>query len=276
MTNIGVKQFVDPVTPNIMGIGVLSYPVEAQIFLEYAVTKLGAKKIAIAYQNDDLGKQGQSTIKEKYKNYPDVSIVAEVPFLSTDVDFSSQAQKLQQANPDVIMVFGVVAPASNLKKAMYKIGLKNVPYMVSYAGGNDVKQFELAGPDVWEGTISSAAMFPPEQSRAPNAKVYKQQFQKDWPKDSYSSGPAMNGWAAAEVFVEAVKRSGDDLSWDHFLKTFYTFDKWKESLFTSVSFSKDNHYGVSSAILTVAKGGNLVPLTEIMNFDPATGKITTD
>jgi ABC-type branched-subunit amino acid transport system substrate-binding protein len=276
MTNVGVRQFVDPVTPNIMGVGVLNYFAEAQIFLDYAVTKLNAKKIAIAYENDDIGKSGQGTIKEKIKNYPGVSIVAEVPFLSTDVDFSSQAQKLQQANPDVIMMFGTSAPAANLKKAMYKIGLKNVPYITTFAGGNDVKMFQLAGPDVWEGTISSTPLVQPELSSAPNAKVYVEQFKKDWPNDVYTSGPAMSGWACAEIFVEAVKRAGNDLSWDHFLQTFYTFDKWKGSLFSSITFTKDNHYGVSSAVLTLAKDGKLVPLTGVINYDPVTDKITSD
>ncbi len=270
----GAKPFANPPIPNVMGQHPVNYGIEAKVFLNYAVEKLGAKKIAIAYQNDDLGKEGYESVKNSIKEYKGVEVVAEVNFQTSDVELSSQAQKLQQSNPDVIMDFSTPAPAANLKKAMYKIGLKDVPYMVGYVGGADTNLFNLAGTEVWNGTISSSIMVDLEQADDnTDAKLYEERFKKDWP-DAPVIGYAEEGWAEAELLVEALKRTGKDLTWKKYLDTFYTFDKWKGSLFAEVSFSKENHHGLTSLYMTKAEDGKLKPLSDVISVDPETGKIT--
>src|SRR5690606_27765627 len=91
MPGTGNKQLMDPPIPNVLGGSVINYSIEARLLLDYAVNQDNAKTIAIAYQNDDLGKEGYGAIKEAIGNYPDVEIVEEVNFLQTDVEFSSQA-----------------------------------------------------------------------------------------------------------------------------------------------------------------------------------------
>ena len=71
MVGSGAKTFVNPPIRNYMGQDVMNYRIEAQIFMNYAVNELGAKKIAIAYQNDDYGKEGLEELKNAIKNYPE-------------------------------------------------------------------------------------------------------------------------------------------------------------------------------------------------------------
>jgi branched-chain amino acid transport system substrate-binding protein len=54
----------------------------------------------------------------------------------------------------------------------------------------------------------------------------------------------------------------------------YTFDNWDGSIYEGVTFSKDNHYGLTTMIMTQAKDGKIVPLPDKINFEPSTGKIT--
>nr|WP_263326609.1 ABC transporter substrate-binding protein [Neobacillus sp. Marseille-Q6967] len=275
MVNVssGAKAFVNPPLPNYMGSSIMNYRVEAQIFLDYAINELGAKKIAIAYQNDDYGKEGYEAIKEAIKNYPDAKVVVEVPFLSSDTEFSSQAQKLDKAQPDAILNFSTPNPAANLKKAMHKIGLDDPAYIVSSVGANDNNLFKLAGEDVWEGTYSGATFPMPELvPDDKEMKLFVERFSKDYPKDP-TAGFSQVGWAAAEVMVEALKRTGDDLTWANFLETFNTFDNWDGSIYAGVTFSRENHYGLSTMFMTQAKKGKIEPVTEPISFDPASGKI---
>ncbi|EKN65894.1 Extracellular ligand-binding receptor [Neobacillus bataviensis LMG 21833] len=270
----GAKPFVEPLIPNVLGQHPVNYGIEGKVFLNYAVEKLGAKKIAIAYQNDDLGKEGYEAVKNSIKEYKGVEVVAEVNFQTSDVELSSQAKKLQESNPDVIMDFSTPSPAANLKKAMYKIGLKDIPYMVTYVGGGDTNLFNLAGKEVWNGTISSNILVDPEQSADDkSAKLYEERFSKDWP-DAPVIGYGQLGWAEAEVLVEALKRTGKDLTWKKYLDSFYTFDKWKGSMFVDVSFSKENHHGLTSLFMTKAEDGKIQPISDVISFDPVTGKIT--
>jgi branched-chain amino acid transport system substrate-binding protein len=269
----GAKQFVNPPLPNYMGSSIMNYRVEAQIFLDYAVKELGAKKIAIAYQNDDFGKEGLEQVRESIKNYPETEIVIEVPFLATDTELSSHAKKIEGSHPDAILNFSTINPAANLKKALHKIGLDEPAYIVSSVGANDTKMYDLAGEKMWEGTYSGGVIPMPEL--APDDKdmqLYVKRFSKDFPNDP-NAGIAQWGWAAAQVFVEALKNTGEDLTWDNFLKSFYQFDNWEGSIYAGVSYSEKNHYGLSSMFMTQAKNGRIEPITDTISFVPETGKI---
>nr|WP_263326602.1 ABC transporter substrate-binding protein [Neobacillus sp. Marseille-Q6967] len=273
LTGTGVDAFVNPPIANYMGSDIVNYGIEAQIFLDYAVNELGAKKIALSYQNDDYGKAILEVLKKSIKNYPDVKIVTEVKFLATDTEFSSQAQKLQEADPDTILHFSIPVPAANMKKALHKIGVTEPNFIVSSVGANDNNLFKLAGDEVWEGTYSAAAYPMPEM--VPDDKemqLFVERFSKDYPNDP-TAGLSQVGWASAQVLVEAIKRTGDELTWKNFLDTFYTFDNWQDSIYSGVTFSKDNHFGLSSMVMTQAKNGKILPITEAISFDPATGKV---
>lgn len=270
----GAKVFVDPPIPNYMGADMLNYGIEAKVFLDFAVNKLEAKRIAFAYQNDDFGLEGYGVLKEAIKNYPDVEVVAEVNFLSSDTEFSSQAQKLKQAEPDAIINMSTPAPAANMKKALHKIGLNDAAYIVSSVGANDNNLFNLAGKEVWEGTYTGATYPMPEA--APDdeeIQLYVERFSKDFPDDPIG-GVSQLGWGAAQVLVEGIKRAGDDLTWENFLNSFYTFENWDGSIHAGVTFSKDNHYGLTSMFMTQAKDGIIIPLEHQISFNPVTGEIS--
>lgn len=269
----GLKGFVDPPVKNWMGATMMNYEVEAQIMLNYAVNELGAKKIAIAYQNDDFGKAPYNKIKEMIKTYPGVELVAEVTYLPADTEFSAQAQKLQQAKPDTIFNFGVMSPVVNLKKAMYKIGLDKANYIVSSIAGGDTHAFQLAGGDVWEGTYSGGILISLDDENNEKIKLFKERFKKSYPNEQ-ATNFVESGWSAAQVFVEALKRTGDNLTWDNFLKSFNTFDNWDGSMYAGVSFSEKNHYGITKMYMTKANNGKIQQISDSIEFDPETGKIS--
>ncbi|MCH6263947.1 MULTISPECIES: ABC transporter substrate-binding protein [Neobacillus] len=269
----GLKGFVDPPVKNWMGATMMNYEVEAQIMLNYAVNELGAKKIAIAYQNDDFGKAPYNKIKEMIKTYPGVELVAEVTYLPADTEFSAQAQKLQQAKPDTIFNFGVMSPVVNLKKAMYKIGLDKANYIVSSIAGGDTHAFQLAGGDVWEGTYSGGILISLDDENNEKIKLFKERFKKSYPNEQ-ATNFVESGWSAGQVFVEALKRTGDNLTWDNFLKSFNSFDNWDGSMYAGVSFSDKNHYGITKMYMTKAENGKIQQISDSIEFDPETGKIS--
>lgn len=273
MVSTGAKQFVDPPIKNYVGSSIMNYRVETKIMLDYAINELGAKKIALAYQNDDYGKEGYEAVKEGVKDYDGVEIAVETPFLSSDTDFSSQAQKIEQSKADTVFMISVPNPAANMKKALHKIGLKDVNYFVSSVGADDKNLFELAGKDVWEGTYSAATLPKPENVKDDeDVQLFVDRFKKDYPNDP-TDGFSMVGWAVGQVFVKAVEETGDDLTWDNFLESFNSFDNWDGSLYAGVSFSPENHYGLTSMFLTQAKDGHILPITEPVTFKPETGEI---
>ena len=272
LTNSGSPDFTATKNPYWLGTGLTVYNIEAEILLEYVINEIGAKKIAVVYQNDDFGNIGFQAVKDAIGNYEDAEIIAEIPYVSGNEDFSSQALKIKNSDPDAVLSFSLSGATASLKKSMYDIGI-DVPFVVTGLGGNNTNQFELAGAEAWEGTISSAPYFnPTAASDDPQMEVYADQLTKDFP-DLAIDGFAQAGWASAQVLVEILERAGEDLTMENFVESAYTLDDWEGSMYASVSFSKENHFGLTSLYITEAKDGKITPITGKITYDPETGEI---
>lgn len=273
MAATGTSKLVNPPNQAFFGTATTNYTIEAKILLEYAVKQLGAQTISVVYQNDDLGLEGLKTMKEDVDNYGNVKIVAEIPYVSGNVDFSSHAQHVVKANADVTISLSAATPATNLKKELYKLGYNNKPFIVSQVGGNDKHLFELAGEDLWEGTISTAPILMYDVSDDPSVEDFLKQMEKDFPGKPIA-GFTQLGWGAGQVFVEALERTGPDLTWENLKDALYTFDNWDGSMNASVTFSPNNHYGINSLYITEARDGKIVPISGKYSFNPETGEIS--
>jgi len=272
LVNTGAPQFTSENNPYWLGSGLIAYNIEAEILLDYAINELGAKNIAVVYQNDDFGNVGYEAVKEAIDNYDGARLVAEIPYVSGNEDFSSQVVKMRDSDPDAVLSFSLGAATASLKKTMYDMGVE-VPLLVTSIGGGDTNNFELAGAEAWEGTISSTPFLNP--SSAPDdehIQAYAAQMEKDFPKIPVE-GFAQYGWAASQVLVEALNRAGEDLTMENFIEAVYTLDNWEESMYAAVSFSPDNHYGVTSLYITQASNGEIKPITDEIHYDPSTGEI---
>jgi len=268
----GSPDFVATKNPYWLGTGVTVYNIEAEILLEYVINEIGAKKIAVVYQNDDFGNIGFQAVKDAIGNYEDAEIIAEIPYLAGNTDFSSQALKMKDSDPDAVLSFSLSGATASLKKSMYDIGI-DVPFVVTGLGGNNTNQFKLAGAEAWEGTISSAPYFNPTfASDDPQMKVYAEQLKKDFPNLPID-GFAQSGWASAQVLAEILERAGEDLTMEKFVESAYTLDDWEGSMYASVSFSDENHFGLTSVYITEAKDGKITPITGKITYDPETGEI---
>jgi branched-chain amino acid transport system substrate-binding protein len=260
--------FTEPLRKNWFG-AQMNYKIEAKFFADYAVKKMGAKRIGILYENDDYGKEGWKGAKEYLQGMSGVEVVAELPYNVQDVDFSSQAQQLKQINPDVIIMTGVQKAAAAFRTQMDKIGGTNIPLMVTYAIGMDQKvMFDLAGK-AWNGVYSTLSMPTTAEVDNPKIKEFLVQFSKDFPNSS-PNGSAQAGWAAAQILVEGIKRSGDNLTWDNFITQMETLKDWQDSLYFDVYYTPDTRYGQTTMFLTQAKDGKLEKIVGPVKYDPST------
>ncbi|OLO37913.1 hypothetical protein BTR23_13325 [Alkalihalophilus pseudofirmus] len=269
----GAKEFVDPPISNFFGAGLVNYRYEAKVLLDYAVNELDAQKIAVVYQNDDFGKEGLNGVLEGIDNYSNAEIVAEITYVSGDTDLSSQAQRLSQSGAEAVIVYGLSNPVASFKREMHRIGLTDVAFLTS-AVANSPEQFSLAGDDVWNGTYGAQFLpLPDFESEDEHMQLFLERYSAD-----YSDNSPLNtvhvGWTLGEVLFEALKRTGPELNWDNFTEALYTFDNWDGSFFEGVTFTPDNHYGITSLYISQAINGELQRVTGTITFDPNTGDIT--
>ena len=101
----GATHWSIPLKPNVFS--VLPYYIdEGVIQAKYAIDSLGASKIGIIYQNDDVGKSAlvgaKSVLNEKNMDF-----VSEVPVEVTDSDLTSHIARLKESGAEVVLLWTI-------------------------------------------------------------------------------------------------------------------------------------------------------------------------
>lgn len=267
----GAKVLFDPVDENIFG-NVMNYTIEVDILIDYLVKEKGVKKLFVSYLETDAGKETLDGVARALERHPDLEIVGEEPHLPTDTDFSVVAQKIKESGADSVIVGSGPSTTANLKRDLYKLGLENILFATSSTGGDDPNLFNLVGEEVWNGTISTTSLPSAEFSKNSEIGSYLAQLEKDFP-DAPTSGFTMWGWAMGQIFVEGVKNVDGELTRDSLKASLETLDSWEGSLYPSITYTKDNHYGNTTIYVTEAKDGKIEPITGKVTFDVSQNEI---
>ena len=136
-------------------IGYPDYENEAEYLTTYAVKNLGAKKIALFYQNDDYGKMAMEGVNLGLKKLPgQASLVGAVPYEVTERALATQAQKLKETGADTLLLYPTMTHGALILKEMAKLGYKP-KVLVTFTLGDPI-MFNIAGADVWEGVYPAS------------------------------------------------------------------------------------------------------------------------
>lgn len=208
--------------------------------------------------------------KEALEEFPEVEIVQEVPFLASDTDFSSHTQRILDFDTDALLIFATPAPAAQIRKSLYNMNATDIPFIATTTGGADLNQFNVAGEEVWEGVITSINTAI-DKNQVVDYDLYEERMIRDYSEDEIGF-LSQGGWSVGKIFVEAVERSGDDLSWENFISQMETFDGWQETFFSEVTYTPEHRYGMTTLYIVEAKDKDLSLLEEVY-YDPDTGEV---
>lgn len=185
------------------------YYTEAKTLVRYAVEKMGKKRVAVAFQNDEYGKNGLKGAIEELAAH-DLKPVALVPVEIKDTDMKPHVMKLRRSNADMVLLWTSVGHAVRLvgtSKAM-----KFAPQFMSTSTCSDFPLMIHISKGLWEGVICATFGELPD-SDSPLLQKYKTEAygkfaaQKErWGLFYYA------GIIFAEPLVEAIQRCGKDLT----------------------------------------------------------------
>ena len=239
----------------------LNYTIEATLLTQYALDKVAAKKFAVFYQNDGFGKEGLDAVQAELKKRGLAAATA-VSYESADTNFTAQALKLQTSGADTVILYAVPKPGGSIIAEMGKIGFS--PKLLSSSVINDPAIFQLAGPAI-EGMLINAYLPAFDDVSNPKIVEYQAFMAKYAPKEQIG-GFSEVGYAYAQVFIEALKRAGKDLTRDSFITNLDQMKDFKGSLVPSLSYSPTDHAGVKAAYFQAAKGGKFVTITDYITL----------
>ncbi|HUG78793.1 MAG TPA: ABC transporter substrate-binding protein [Burkholderiales bacterium] len=239
-----------PKDKNVFGILPLSSEI-GESMADYAVGKLGAKRVAIFFQNDQFGKDQRDGAVE-YLKKKGMTPVAEASYVPSDVDVSAQVVALRQANPDAVILGVIPKHGSLFMIEAQKLGWK--PKVVGHNTMADPVVVDLAGSAL-EG-IYVNLMTAVDTMDRPQVKLANQILAKYSPKTKPGYYPYL-GMAGAVIFVEGAKKAGKDLTRAKLIKALEDTKRIETGLVPPLEWSAKYHGGPHAFGYATWEGGKL-------------------
>jgi ABC-type branched-subunit amino acid transport system substrate-binding protein len=207
----------------------------------------GLKNIAVFYQNDAYGKAGLAGVERalKKKNLP-IDDTATVERNSLDV--AKAVEKMMAKRPDVIIQISAYSSSAALIKEMRRLGYTGQFYNVSFVGSQALS--DALGKDGSGVVVSQVVPFPWSAANATVVGEYTKIMNKAGIKDlNFSS---LEGFIAAKVFVEGLRRSGRNLTREKLISSLESLNiKSYDAGGFDINFSSSNHNGSKFVDMTM-------------------------
>ena len=202
-------------------------------------------KIAVFYQNDDYGKAGLAGV-ERAMAKRNLKIVATGTVERNTVDVAAAVQAIGKSDAQAVVMISAYKSCAAFIKAMRAAGYSPQFINVSFVGSKALAK--EAGPDGRGVGISQVMPFPWNLS-APIVKEYQQLLEAATGKQDYSF-TSLEGFIAAKVLVEGLRRTGADLTRERFIAAMEKMKDVDLGGYT-VNFSPTDHNGSKFVELTV-------------------------
>ena len=210
----GASRFNDPARfPWTMGV-ISSYETEGRIYAKYILQNIQAPKIAVLYQNDDLGKDYLKGLQEGLGDQAQATIVKAVSYELTDPTVDSQIVTLKASGANVFL--NASSPkfaAMSIRKA-FDIDW-HPTHFLALTGQSIPAALVPAGVEKAVGIISATSVKDPNDPFWENDQgirdffaFMKGYYQDGDPKNSLASG----GYALAQAMVYILQQCGDNLT----------------------------------------------------------------
>ena len=227
-----------------------SYYDETEKIVEQVIST-GGKKIAVFYQNDGYGQAGLKGV-EIAMTKRNMKISATGAFERNTVDVGGAVKGINATTPDAVVMIGAYKACAEFIKQMKKAGAASTFYNVSFVGAKALAD-EL-GKEGSGVAISQVVPFPWAPS-IPVIKEYQQLSAKAGLKDYNFS--AVEGFVAAKIFVEGLKRAGKDLNREKFIDALERMGDVDIGGFFA-GFSPTNHSASKFVELTIIGSGGKI------------------
>lgn len=209
------------------------------------LARMELKRIAVFYQNDSYGKAGLTGV-ERAMAKRNIKIVGTGTVERNSVDVAAAVKEIAAKDPQAVIMISAYKSCGAFIKEMKKAG-SNPQFMnVSFVGSKALAA-ELG--DIGRGVGISQVVPFPWNSAAPVVKDYQRQLAPNGTADDYNFG-SLEGYIAARVFVEGLRRAGNAPTRESFVSALETLRDFDVGGF-NVTYTPTDHNGSKFVELTV-------------------------
>jgi len=211
----------------------------------------GVKKIAVFYQNDAYGKAGLAGV-EKAMNKRGLPIIASATVERNTSDVAAAVQQLSKADPAAVIMISAYKSCSAFITAMKRANAYPRFWNMSFVGSKALVS-ELGDENARGAGISQVVPLPWS-----TAIPIVAEYQKKIGAEKNYSFTSLEGYIAAKVLVEGLKKAGRNLTRESLVDAMGSLGTIDLGGF-KVSYSPANHNGSSYVELTiVSRGGTFM------------------
>lgn len=208
------------------------------------ITSVGIKRISVFYQNDAYGKTGLEGVSRALKALNmEATSTGTVERNSTDV--AAAVESIMAQRPESIVQISAYKSCAAFIREARKRGFGGNFYNVSFVGTQAL--LDELGPDARGVAISQVMPFPYTPITPISGEYLAAVRAKQGRAANYSG---IEGFVAAKVFTEAVKRAGRNLTRDNFIAAIQSMKNVDLGGFP-VDFSPSKHTGSKFVELTL-------------------------
>jgi branched-chain amino acid transport system substrate-binding protein len=219
---------------------------------EYAINDLKLKRVALLWENDELGRSAKRGF-DGYMADKKLTIAESVPFEVKTTDFTPHIRRLANANVDGVILFGSNANLAAALKGADRNGLKATWFAPFFTA--DPSTQKLAG-ELLDGVYFSSWLLP-VSGDAPQVKAYRDSITKYYPNDPVGVF-GLNGWSNAALFAAGFEKlldSGKPLTRENLVAALDTLTDADVGGSRKVSFKPGDHRGTRQEAIIRAKNG---------------------
>lgn len=216
------------------------------------LTTTGIKQIAVFYQNDAYGKAGLAGV-ERAMTKRGLKIAATATVERNTVDVAKAVAALSATRPDAVVMVSAYTSVAAFVKGMKKAGSAAQFHNVSFVGS---RPLAAALGDEGVGVAIVQVVPFPWSGTLPVTREYQAQARAAGAKDF--SFTELEGYIAARVLVEGLKRAGRELTRERLVTALESLSRTDIGGF-QVDYSSSNHNGSTFVDLTIiGRGGKFL------------------
>jgi branched-chain amino acid transport system substrate-binding protein len=210
----GASSVVDPKRFPWTMAGIPSYAAEGRIFAKYILAEKPDAKVAILYQGDDFGRDHLDAFIGELGDRASKMVVAKASYQITDPTLSSQMITLRNSGADTVYLITQGRASPQSVTAVRALGWNPLILLPGVSTSKGI--IGSVGDEALKGIVSGGYMkdaTDPAYADDPPVKEYLAWVEKYVPSsDRRIDISAPNGFIAAQLMAEVLRRCGDDLT----------------------------------------------------------------
>lgn len=202
-----------------------SYQSEAAAYATFLLKKKPDAKIAVFYQNDDLGKDYLKGLKDKLAS----KIIAEESYETSEPTIDTHIVKLKASGADTLVNISSPKFAAQAIKKIAEVGW-NPLHIISNVSASIGSVIKPAGFENAQGLISASYLkdpSDPQWDNDPGMKEFQAFLSKYYPEGNKRDVLLITGYALAETLAQTLKQCGDDLTRQNVMKEAANLKNWR-------------------------------------------------